>query len=129
MYLYLLMEKKTILIVDDTIPLLEELVSIFELEGYQVLAYDSALDALSTLENAYPDVIITDIVMPKMSGIEFIRTLRHQKKHSNIPIIVLTADNTVLKSDILDKFNVHAMLAKPCSVEKLLYVIEEAVND
>lgn len=122
------MMPKTILLVDDTFPLLEELSSILEMEGYNVLSFSSALDALEALNNHNPDIVITDIVMPKMSGIEFIRKLRGQEKYLNTSIIVLTADNTVLKSDNLDKFNLHALLSKPCSVEKLLEVIENTTN-
>lgn len=120
------MEAKTILLVDDTIPLLEELSDILELEGYTIKTYSSAVDALEELNQINPDIIITDIVMPKMSGIEFMRKVRCQKNFTSTPIIVLTADNTITNSDILDKFKVHALLSKPCSIDKLLYVIEEA---
>lgn len=123
------MAKKEILLVDDTIPLLEELSSILEMEDYQVVSFSSAIPALDYLKDNNADLIISDIVMPKMSGIEFIRTLRSTEKFANIPIIVLTADNTILKSEILDKFNVKALLSKPCNIDKLLYVIQEALDD
>ncbi|MGK7389205.1 MAG: response regulator [Candidatus Cyclobacteriaceae bacterium M2_1C_046] len=122
------MKQKKILLVDDTIPLLEELSSILEMEGYDVRSFFSAPDALDSLKQHEPDIIITDIVMPKMSGIEFISHLRSQEKYKTKPIIVLTADNTLLKSDNLDKFNIHALLSKPCSVDKLLEVIENTTN-
>ena len=123
------MVKKKILLVDDTVPLLEELSSILEMEDYEVISFSSAPPALMYLNDNKADLLISDIIMPKMSGIEFIRIVRSNKDFADIPIIVLTADNTVLKSNNLDIFNVKALLSKPCNIDKLLCVIQEALND
>jgi len=60
--------KKTIFIVDDELELLENLVEVFQLSGFEVLSASNGLDGLQKIKNATVDLIICDINMPKMSG-------------------------------------------------------------
>lgn len=86
--------KQNILIVDDTpvnISVLGESLS----HDYQVFIATSGNDALKQIERISPDLILLDIVMPKMDGYEVCRRLKEKKKSSKIPIIFITAKSTL----------------------------------
>lgn len=91
--------KKKILIVDDEPDLVAELTLRLEAEGWDVIpAYDGE-EGLKKVENEHPDIVLLDIVMPKLSGYQVCRKLKKDPKTKDIPIIILTA-----KSDESAKF-------------------------
>ncbi|HEY0744775.1 MAG TPA: response regulator [Chryseosolibacter sp.] len=85
---------KKILIVEDNAPLCWLIERILR-GNYHVTLHDNALDAVAWLtEGNTCDLIITDLQMPGMSGVEFIRFLKQSGLYVHIPVIVLTADET-----------------------------------
>ncbi len=94
------MKKTRILIVDDELGILKYLRANLEAEGYEVLAAMNGVQALQTLETELPDLIVLDIMMPEMDGLEVCRRLR---QWSQLPIIMLSAlDDEVDKVQCLD---------------------------
>jgi len=89
------MSKKRILIVDDELSIIKLLRANLEAKGYEVLAAMDGAEALQTFEMELPDLVILDIMMPKMDGFEVCRRLR---EWSQIPIIMLSA-----RGDVSDK--------------------------
>lgn len=83
---------KKILIIEDTTALAESIADCLYMEGFEVRISSNGLSALSVLEEFIPDLIITDLVMPGMDGLTFIRHYRSQNVANATPIIVLTAD-------------------------------------
>ena len=84
---------QTVLLIDDDVELVEMLKEYLELEGFEVhIAHDGVTGAHMALEQTY-DIVVLDVMMPKLNGIEALKSIRHQ---SNVPIIMLTAkgDNT-----------------------------------
>lgn len=86
---------KHILIVDDSPDFLALLVQLFESSGYKVSRAVDGLRALETLQtiDTPPALILLDIMMPVMNGIELITQLKSSPKLASIPVIVMTADN------------------------------------
>ncbi|NEP20335.1 MAG: response regulator, partial [Leptolyngbya sp. SIO4C1] len=83
----------TVLIVEDT-PSERELISHYlQQEGYRVLHAVSAVEALSKVETHLPDVVVTDVVMPGMSGFELCRSLKNSPTTEKIPIIICSSKN------------------------------------
>ena len=82
------MKKTHILIVDDELAIIKFLRATLKAQGYEVLAATNGVEALSTIEMELPDLMILDIMMPKMDGFEVCRRLR---EWSQIPIIMLSA--------------------------------------
>jgi two-component system KDP operon response regulator KdpE len=82
------MKKTCILIVDDELSILKYLRANLEVEGYEVLAAMDGIQALRTLETKMPDLVVLDIMMPEMDGLEVCRRLR---EWSQTPIIMLSA--------------------------------------
>ncbi len=80
-----------ILIVDDERPLRELLASLFEDAGYRVRSAIHGRDALDQIEAARPDLIVMDLMMPVMGGLELYRRLKHRAETRAIPIIVMSA--------------------------------------
>lgn len=119
---------KTICIVEDTEDLLENLTAFLSLEGYQVIACSSGVEALNQLANTIPDMIITDLWMPGMDGFAFIDHVKARPECSNIPVIVFTA--APLKPEerqaLLAKTN--GIVVKPVAMESFLESIKGYFN-
>lgn len=91
------MKKTRILIVDDELSILKYLHANLEAEGYEVLMAMNGVQALQMLEAELPDLVVLDIMMPEMDGLEVCRRLR---EWSQIPVIMLSA-----RDDESDKVN------------------------
>lgn len=85
------MRSATVMVVDDD-PVIQKLLQVnFQMEGYQVeLAADGA-EALLRVREVRPDLILLDVMMPKMDGLEVASTLKNDPETAMIPIILLTA--------------------------------------
>jgi len=119
---------KTIMIVDDSSTMLMSLRNSLEIAGFKVLeAGDGAL-ALKTLQGgAKPDLIITDINMPNMGGIEFIGKARALPGFRFIPILALTTESQQGKRDEAKKLGATGWLLKPVSGTDLNKIIKQVL--
>jgi len=109
----------TILVVEDE-PAIQELIACnLELAGHQALRAENAEQALDMVRSALPDLVVLDWMLPGMSGIEFARKLRADKRTQEVPVIMLTA-----RADEADKLNglesgADDYLVKPFSPREL----------
>lgn len=85
------MPPPTVLVVEDDPVILRLLEVNFELEGFSVLLAHDGAEGIKVARAERPDVIITDIMMPKTSGLELVSTLKGDAATSGIPIILLSA--------------------------------------
>lgn len=99
---------------------------ILELEAYQAVACDSASKALSLLQTRKADLIITDLRMPGVSGLELLRSLR--KRGDDTPLILLTAYGTVNDAVEAMKLGAVDFLAKPIRRESILKAVSNALS-
>jgi DNA-binding response OmpR family regulator len=81
----------TVLLVDDDPVILRLLEVDFGLEGYAVLVASDGPSALEVARSTTPDVVITDVMMPGMSGLELVAALRGEEATSTIPVVLLSA--------------------------------------
>lgn len=122
------MEKKKILVVDDE-PDVTELVSYnLKAKGFHVESLNDATASLSKARQYHPDLIILDIMMPDLSGIQICRILRNDNKLARIPIIFLTA-----KAEPQDRIEglesgADDYLAKPFSPKELILRVESILR-
>jgi DNA-binding response OmpR family regulator len=109
---------ETILIVEDDPTMLRGLKDNFEFKGYKVLTASDGEKGLEAALNAKPDLILLDIMLPKINGYEICRLIREQKL--DMPIIMLTAKGE--ESDIVLGLNLDAddYVTKPFSIKELL---------
>jgi CheY-like chemotaxis protein len=82
---------KKIMIVDDDLVLRQMYSERLKTEGYEIMEAGSGQEALDKLKTEKPDIILLDVMMPKMNGIDVLKTLRADEETKNIPVIILTA--------------------------------------
>jgi DNA-binding response OmpR family regulator len=85
------MSKKRILVVDDEVDLVETVRFSFELEGYDVLVAYNGEEALNQARKENPDLILLDLMLPKLDGYKVCRLLKFDERYKHIPILMLTA--------------------------------------
>jgi DNA-binding response OmpR family regulator len=96
--------------------------------GYQVTVAADGLDGLMKLETIRPDLVISDVMMPNLDGIEFVRAIKQHQETQRIPVIFLTA-----KSDprsMIEGINVGARfyVTKPFQIDDLLSKVKRALG-
>jgi CheY-like chemotaxis protein len=84
--------RKRVLIVDDTAVIRDLLRLILEADGYDVSEAHHGGDAIARMGDALPDLVITDLMMPVMTGQQLIRRLRSDERFASLPILVLSAN-------------------------------------
>ena len=111
--------KTKILLVDDEKDIVEFLQYNLEKEGFQVITAHDGIEALNKIHQK-PDLIVLDVLMPKMDGYEVCKEIRGMKEFKNIPVIFLTAKSTEM--DEIHGLNLGAddYIQKPISTKKLI---------
>jgi len=115
-----------ILIVDDEKNYLLVLSALLEGEGYEVETAPSGARALALVEEDEPDLVITDMRMPRMSGVELIRELK--ARNPDLPVIVMTAFGTVENAVEAMKAGALDYITKPFENQELLLTVERALK-
>lgn len=124
------MSKGKILVVEDDVALLEGIRDILELDGYTVLAVSSGVEGVEYLrkEPEPPDLIVSDIMMPKMSGYEFFEIVRSEADWVTIPFIFLTAKGEKADVRLGMGMGVDYYVTKPFDSEDLLVAVESRLR-
>ena len=119
---------KRLLLVDDEPNLLRAVAACLRSEGYEVITARSGRDALATLAETIPDMIISDIRMPGIHGYALVHRIRSSPRTALVPIIFLTAKDQ--KADRVEGFRtgVDAYITKPFEPDELLAVIASIFN-
>ncbi len=113
----------TILTVDDSRTMRDMLKLALSPAGYRVVQAVDGLDGLSVLDREGPDIVITDINMPKLDGFGFIVGARKKERFRVIPILVLTTENDPEKKLRARNAGATGWIVKPFDPAKLLDVI------
>ncbi|WP_082433342.1 hybrid sensor histidine kinase/response regulator transcription factor [Flagellimonas eckloniae] len=116
--------KKKLLIVEDNVDLQDYLISIFEEDYELILASDGQEGWLKTMEHR-PDIIITDIIMPLMDGIEFSKKVKNDPNLNHTPIVVLTAKDLTKDRIKGMEAGAEAYIVKPFDKKELKVVLEQ----
>ncbi|MBR7068285.1 MAG: response regulator [Bacteroidales bacterium] len=119
---------KTILIVDDSESIREIIKFTLEAEGYNVLVGVDGKDALKFLDGQTIDLIITDLHMPEMDGIEFIKNVRANGNYTRIPILFLTTESQVAKKMEAKEAGATGWIIKPFVPAKLIAAINKVIR-
>ena len=118
---------KTVLVIEDD-PSVQVLVrKALSIYGFTVSVADDGLDALMKLEQVRPDIIIADVMMPRLDGMSFVKAIKAHRETKNIPVIFLTA-----KSDpksMIEGINVGARfyVTKPFQIDDLVGKVQKAL--
>ncbi len=119
---------KTILIVDDSATMTMSVKSSLELNGFKVTTAADGVIALDILKTGFkPDLIITDINMPRMGGLELIKEAKMLPALRFVPILTLTTESDPAKREQGKKLGATGWLVKPVSGPDLLKVIKQVL--
>ncbi|MHB8109863.1 MAG: response regulator [Syntrophorhabdaceae bacterium] len=120
---------KTILIVDDSPTIRKLLAYILKKKNFIIAEAEDGIDAMEKLSHVQVDLVIVDLNMPNMDGIEFVKTLRDNYYYMDTPVIMLTTTkDDKLKKDAFDA-GVNMFLNKPVQPNFLLYKVESLLQD
>ncbi|MEZ4701178.1 MAG: sigma-54 dependent transcriptional regulator [Rhodothermales bacterium] len=120
------MAKKRIYIVDDEPKIGELFVNVLHRDGFEALAFVSPQAMLERVKSEAPDVILTDLVMPEMSGIEVINALKDREPP--IPVIIMTAHSSIQSAVDAMRLGAFHYLQKPVNLEEMRALIGKALD-
>ncbi len=118
-------EAKKILIVDDEQDIVETLKFMLEAEGYECFcAYDGE-NGLNLAKEIIPDLMILDVMMPKINGYKISRLLKYDTKYKDIPIIMVTARSQEEDKLIGQETGVNEYITKPFELDDIIKKVKE----
>lgn len=117
---------KKILVIDDVKSELDLISHYLEQAGYAVTGLENGLDALENIKVNRPDVIVTDLVMPDITGLELCRKLKKDPDTADIPIVACTTKGRKMDESWAKKQGVVSYVVKPCTAEQLVEAVRFA---
>ena len=118
---------KKILIIDDDVTALDIVDYLFEDKGFDVVRRADGESALDSIDDNVPDIILIDLMMPRMNGQECVRQLRN--KGISVPIVAFTAlDDPEIHQEAMDA-GCNMVLTKPCKPDALVRHVSSLIGD
>ena len=121
-------EKKRILLLDDSTITLEMEKAVLEDRGYKVAVAANLLEFQAQLDKFQPEIILTDLMMPDISGKDIVRVLKQDFHTEKIPIILFSSKPDDELSEISEQAGADGFLSKSHGIEKLGDMVDEMVD-
>lgn len=123
------MKQSKILVIDDSTTNIVLLEAILTEKGYQIETALNAKEAFMKIEKQIPDLILLDLLMPKVSGFDFLEQLRQNEKTKDTPVIVISAINTDDENiKRINDLEAVDFLRKPIDIQYLVSRVEEILS-
>ncbi|NOY77230.1 MAG: response regulator [Calditrichaeota bacterium] len=122
------LRENTILIVDDDKFFLNFIHLVLKKQGYQVLTGNNGKEGLAILEKKTPDLIISDVMMPEMNGIEFCKAVKANPKTKDVYFLVLTSKSEISEKIRLLDIGADDFLSKPVNNDELLAKVRASMR-
>ena len=119
----------TVMVIDDSPFIVDIFVTMLQRGGYQTVAAYGGQEALDTLSNVKPDLILLDIMMPNIDGFTTLKKIRSNKDYRNIKIILLSAKTGEADIRKGTELGADAYITKPYSIKKLTEKVEELLSE
>lgn len=116
---------KTVLVVEDHADSRELLCEILENSGLSVVAAANGIEAIERMQSHVPHVVLTDMSMPEMNGIELARYIKSDERYGHIPVALISASLPAVSAHFPE---VSVFLLKPCSVDHLLTTMAQLLR-
>jgi DNA-binding response OmpR family regulator len=119
---------KRILVVDDHPPTVRLIQNALEQEGFSVITATNGAECLIAVHQDSPDVVILDVIMPVMDGLQTLRVIRENEATKTLPVIVLSVRDS--DQDVLDGWRIGAdlYLTKPFKLDDLLAAVKRIIQ-
>jgi CheY-like chemotaxis protein len=115
-----------ILVVDDEIAIRDILEELLSEEGYQTARAANGRDALRQLENTLPDLVISDVMMPFMSGLELAMAMAQHPQYHDIPVVLMSA---AVPASLAHDTPHAAYIGKPFNLDAVLATLRRVLAD
>ncbi|MBI5893035.1 MAG: response regulator [Deltaproteobacteria bacterium] len=119
---------KTVLIVDDSTSMRQMVSFTLKDAGYEVVGAVHGKDGLAKLNDAKASMVITDLNMPEMDGIEFIKQVRSNAAFKFTPIVMLTTESQETKKQEGKQAGASGWIVKPFTPEQLIDIVKKFVR-
>jgi two-component system chemotaxis response regulator CheY len=119
---------KTIMTVDDSATVRQMTGLVLRGAGYAVIEAVDGVDGLSKLAGQEMDLILTDLNMPNMDGLEFTRQIRKLPKYKFVPVVLLTTESQPEKKQEGKAAGATAWIVKPFNPDQLLAVVKKVIT-
>lgn len=116
-----------VLIVDDDAPIRNLLHQVFKRLGLPTREARDGIEALSCIDEQLPDLVMLDLMMPRMNGWQVLEHLRDNGILDDLPVIVLTAVGPV-RAEGLKEFPIRAVLGKPFEIRELIETVQQILD-
>jgi len=116
----------SVLIVDDEQSIVQSLSGLLSDEGFEVSAAGNGYEALKVIDSESPDVVLLDVWMPGMDGIETLKEIKKYNPH--IQVIIITGHGTIETAVKATKLGAFDLVEKPLSIDKIILTINNALN-
>jgi chemosensory pili system protein ChpA (sensor histidine kinase/response regulator) len=120
--------RKIVLVVDDSLTMRKVLSRVLEREDYEVVTANDGVDAIQLLQEITPDIILTDIEMPRMDGFEFSRFVRDNPATANTPLVVISSRTADKHRNVAKEIGVNAFLGKPVQDDELIEQVRALIK-
>ncbi|MBN2030897.1 response regulator [bacterium] len=114
-----------ILIVDDDIGIRMLLSKYLQRHNFETILAEDGLEGMEIAKKVHPDLIILDVVMPRMDGLTAARLIKFYKPLSEVPIIFLTAKDTEKEIELAQEARAEVYITKPFDVNQVIHVVKE----
>jgi twitching motility two-component system response regulator PilH len=118
----------TILVVDDVASELQMIGNIIAKAGFKIIKAADGYEAVKFAEEKKPDLVVLDIIMPKMNGFEVVRELRGNQKTEKIPVVLCSQKNTEIDRIWGIEQGADAYLTKPFEPKQLVDIVQRLLN-
>ncbi len=118
-----------ILIVDDDSGIRMLLSKFLEREGFEILIAEDGLKGVDEAKANQPDLIILDVIMPRMDGLTAARLIKFYKPLQDVPIIFLTAKDAEKDIELAEEVNAEVYITKPFDVHQVIKVVKEILEN
>ncbi len=119
--------KQKVLVVDDSSTNVVLLDAILNKEGYEVITSLSAKEGLKYISSMDPDLVLLDLLMPEVSGFDFMKTYNNMDKKRKIPVIVVSAVGTPENKKLSKELGAVSFINKPVDIAELMNLIKQTI--
>jgi DNA-binding response OmpR family regulator len=122
-----LSDRKKVLVIDDSSTNVVLLDAILHKEGFEVITSLSAKEGLKYISSMDPDLVLLDLLMPEVSGFDFMKIYNAMEKKRKIPVIVVSAVGTPENKKLSKELGAVSFINKPVDIPELLNLIKQTL--
>jgi chemosensory pili system protein ChpA (sensor histidine kinase/response regulator) len=117
-----------VLIVDDSLSVRSSLSQLMSDGGYQVVTARDGLEAVNMLEQEAPDVVLTDLEMPRMNGLDLVGYIRNSAQWNPLPVVMITSRTMAKHRQQAEQAGVNSYITKPFTEDEVLASVDRQLS-